>query len=74
MNMKDIVSKFLDRDSEIDRKAMQKASFLAGLAFTRAYVGYVHALAHALETVNGDHELSIIDIAKIQSRGGNVEA
>ena len=33
-----------------------------------------NALAHALETVNGDHELSIIDIAKIQSRGGNVEA
>lgn len=27
---------------------MQKAAYLAGLAFTRAYVGYVHALAHAL--------------------------
>lgn len=27
---------------------MQKAAYLAGLAFTRAYVGYVHALAHSL--------------------------
>lgn len=30
------------------RSNMQKAAYLAGLAFTRAYVGYVHALAHAL--------------------------
>lgn len=30
------------------RGKMQKASFLAGLAFTRAYVGNVHALAHPL--------------------------
>lgn len=30
------------------RAAMQDAAYLAGLAFTRAYVGYVHALAHAL--------------------------
>ncbi|MGN1066718.1 MAG: iron-containing alcohol dehydrogenase [Candidatus Fimimonas sp.] len=30
------------------RANMQEAAFLAGLAFTRAYVGYVHALAHAL--------------------------
>lgn len=30
------------------RQNMQRASYLAGLAFTRAYVGYVHALAHAL--------------------------
>ena len=27
---------------------MQKASYLAGVAFTRAYVGYVHAVAHSL--------------------------
>ena len=27
---------------------MQKASLLAGMAFTRAYVGYVHAVAHSL--------------------------
>lgn len=30
------------------RSSMQYAAYLAGLAFTRAYVGYVHALAHAL--------------------------
>lgn len=30
------------------RAAMQKAAYLAGCSFTRAYVGYVHALAHAL--------------------------
>ena len=30
------------------RENMQKASFLAGAAFTRAYVGYVHAIAHSL--------------------------
>jgi alcohol dehydrogenase class IV len=27
---------------------MLKASYYAGVAFTRAYVGYIHALAHAL--------------------------
>ncbi|WLR51923.1 iron-containing alcohol dehydrogenase [Bacillus tianshenii] len=30
------------------RRNMQKASYLAGMAFTRAYVGYVHAIAHTL--------------------------
>lgn len=30
------------------RKHMQKAAYLAGMAFTRAYVGYVHAIAHTL--------------------------
>ncbi|MHC1749332.1 MAG: iron-containing alcohol dehydrogenase [Cellulosilyticaceae bacterium] len=30
------------------RDNMQKASFFAGIAFTRAYVGYVHAIAHTL--------------------------
>ncbi|MBP5091840.1 MAG: iron-containing alcohol dehydrogenase [Bacilli bacterium] len=30
------------------RKSMQLASYYAGVSFTRAYVGYVHALAHAL--------------------------
>jgi len=32
----------------VARENMQKASFLAGSAFTRAYVGYVHAIAHTL--------------------------
>lgn len=30
------------------RKDMLRASYLAGKAFTRSYVGYVHALAHSL--------------------------
>lgn len=30
------------------RSQMLKASYLAGLAFTRSYVGYVHAVAHTL--------------------------
>jgi alcohol dehydrogenase class IV len=30
------------------RKNMQLAAFYAGIAFTRAYVGYVHAMAHTL--------------------------
>lgn len=30
------------------RRNMQKASYLAGAAFTRAYVGNVHAIAHTL--------------------------
>lgn len=32
----------------IAREKMQVASYFAGVAFTRAYVGYVHALAHTL--------------------------
>lgn len=32
----------------VARGNMQRAAYLAGLAFTRAYVGYVHALAHAI--------------------------
>jgi alcohol dehydrogenase len=30
------------------RLAMQRASYLAGVSFTRSYVGYVHAIAHSL--------------------------
>ena len=30
------------------RQNMLKASYLAGLAFTKSYVGYVHAVAHSL--------------------------
>ncbi|MCR3956114.1 MAG: iron-containing alcohol dehydrogenase [Gudongella sp.] len=30
------------------RENMQKAAYYAGLSFTRAYVGYVHAVAHTL--------------------------
>lgn len=38
-----------DNGQDIEaRSQMQKASLLAGMAFTRAYVGYVHAIAHTL--------------------------
>lgn len=30
------------------RRQMLRASYMAGLAFTRSYVGYVHAIAHSL--------------------------
>ena len=48
-----IIFKYLTRayedGSDIEaRTQMQRASYLAGLAFTRAYVGYVHAIAHTL--------------------------
>lgn len=35
------------------RAGMQEAAYLAGLAFTRAYVGYVHAIAHQLGALYG---------------------
>ena len=35
------------------RGAMLEASYLAGVAFTRAYVGYVHAIAHNLGGMYG---------------------
>lgn len=35
-------------DNVESRAKMQHASYLAGVAFTRAYVGYVHAISHAL--------------------------
>lgn len=38
-----------DQGDDIEaRNNMQRASLLAGMAFTRAYVGYVHAIAHSL--------------------------
>ena len=48
-----LIFKYLKRayDDGQDKEArnqMQKASLLAGMAFTRAYVGYVHAIAHSL--------------------------
>ncbi len=48
-----LIFKYLKRayDDGSDREArnmMQRASYLAGCAFTRAYVGYVHAVAHTL--------------------------
>ena len=48
-----LIFKYLKRayDDGHDKEArneMQHASYLAGCAFTRAYVGYVHAVAHTL--------------------------
>lgn len=38
-----------DKGDDIEaRNNMQHASLLAGMAFTRAYVGYVHSIAHSL--------------------------
>lgn len=38
-----------EKGSDIDaRRNMLKASFYAGCAFTKSYVGYVHAIAHSL--------------------------
>lgn len=37
-----------DGGNIIARKNMLKAAYLAGVAFTKSYVGYVHAVAHSL--------------------------
>lgn len=39
---------YCDAENIEARKNMQKAAYLAGAAFTRAYVGNVHAIAHTL--------------------------
>lgn len=39
---------YTNGEDVVARKNMQKAAYYAGLAFTRAYVGYVHAIAHTL--------------------------
>ncbi len=42
-----------------EARLMQRAAFLAGAAFTKSYVGYVHALAHSLGgTYNVPHGLA----------------
>lgn len=37
------------------RKGMLKAAYCAGVAFTKSYVGYVHAVAHSLGGQYGTH-------------------
>ena len=39
---------YIDGKNERARAHMLKASYLAGVAFTISYVGYVHAIAHSL--------------------------
>ena len=43
-----ILTAYEDGANLAARSSMLEASYLAGLAFTRAYVGYVHAIAHNL--------------------------
>lgn len=39
---------FVDGENIEARSHMQRAAYVAGMAFTRSYVGYVHAVAHTL--------------------------
>ena len=39
---------YKDGQNKIARKNMLRAAYLAGVAFTKSYVGYVHAIAHSL--------------------------
>lgn len=39
---------YSDGDDLLARASMLRASYLAGCAFTKSYVGYVHAVAHSL--------------------------
>lgn len=43
-----IYSAYINGTDIIARENMLKASYYAGVSFTRAYVGYVHAIAHTL--------------------------
>lgn len=45
----DNLLKAYENPEDLEARAnMQRAALLAGMAFTRAYVGYVHAIAHTL--------------------------
>ena len=48
-----ILTAYEDGKNLTARENMLEASYLAGLAFTRAYVGYVHAVAHNLGGMYG---------------------
>ena len=48
-----LISVYDDGSNLKKRKNMQWASYFAGIAFTRAYVGNVHSLAHALGGMYG---------------------
>lgn len=39
---------YADGQNKVARSNMLHASYVAGIAFTRSYVGYVHAVAHSL--------------------------
>jgi alcohol dehydrogenase class IV len=48
MIFENILTVYSDGNNLQARENMQKASYYAGIAFTRAFVGYVHAVAHSL--------------------------
>jgi alcohol dehydrogenase class IV len=43
-----LITSYQHPQDEPSRRGMLEASYQAGLAFTRSYVGYVHAVAHTL--------------------------
>lgn len=43
-----LVECYKNGSNSLARQNMLKASYLAGVAFTKSYVGYVHAVAHSL--------------------------
>jgi alcohol dehydrogenase class IV len=53
MIFENLPTAFADGKNIKARENMLKASFHAGLAFTRAYVGYVHAISHAITALYG---------------------
>ena len=46
-------SAYKDGTNHAARKNMQNASYYAGVAFGRAYIGYVHSLSHAITAYYG---------------------
>jgi alcohol dehydrogenase len=45
---KNLYKAFIEGDNIAARERLQKAAYYAGAAFTRAYVGNIHAIAHTL--------------------------
>ena len=48
LTFNNIYTAYTDGDNMIARLSMLRAAHYAGVSFTRAYVGYVHGIAHAL--------------------------
>jgi alcohol dehydrogenase class IV len=46
--MDNLMVAYNDGNNKDARQNMLKAAYLAGIAFTRSYVGYIHAVAHSL--------------------------
>ncbi|MEL7655141.1 MAG: iron-containing alcohol dehydrogenase [Bacillota bacterium] len=66
---------YIDGSDIIARENMLKASFLAGTAFTRAYVGYVHAIAHTLGGLYGvphGYAIAVIQPQMLRAYGESV--